>query len=184
MKSRKETCLLKCGSLSSIASLSIYPDSLILQAIRKSLRGKSRDILLTLRESASPSIILNKLEGIYGNVSSNEVLLQRFYLESQLENESVSLQAKSPETSSPSIPSPQYNYTSQRGRCRSFQSGRGSQGRAGVFIIIKVVVDKEVVISIIEIVLINKPVTQPPLPILYSRTSLCCGAKRRIECSP
>ena len=63
--------------------LIVYPDSLILQAIRKSLRGKSRDILLTLGESASPFIILNKLEGIYGNVSSNEVLLQQFYLESQ-----------------------------------------------------------------------------------------------------
>ena len=67
----------------------VYPDSLILHAIRKSLRCKSRDILLTLGESASPSVILNKLEGIYGNVSSNEVLFQQFYLVSQLENESV-----------------------------------------------------------------------------------------------
>ena len=75
--------------LNCLIKESVYPDSLILQAIRKSLRGKSRDILLTLGESASPSIILNKLEGIYGNVSSNEVLLQQFYLESQLENESI-----------------------------------------------------------------------------------------------
>ena len=75
--------------LNCLIKESVYPDSLILQAIRKSLRGKSRDILLTLGESASPSIILNKLEGIYGNVSSTEVLLQQFYLESQLENESI-----------------------------------------------------------------------------------------------
>ena len=68
---------------------SVYPDSLILQAIIKSLRGKSRDILLILGESASSSIILNKLEGIYSNLSSNEVLLQNFYLVSQLENESI-----------------------------------------------------------------------------------------------
>ena len=67
----------------------VYPDSIILQAIRKSIRGKSRDILLTLGESASPSVILSKLEGIYGNVSSNEVLLQQFYLELKLENESI-----------------------------------------------------------------------------------------------
>ena len=75
--------------LNCLIKASVYPDSLILQAIRKSLRGISRDILLTRGESASPSIILNKLEGIYGNVSSNEVLLLQFYLESQLENESI-----------------------------------------------------------------------------------------------
>ena len=65
-----------------------YPDSLILQAIRKSLRGKARDILLTLGEDATPSIILNKLEGIYGNVCSEQILLQQFYVVSQNENES------------------------------------------------------------------------------------------------
>ena len=62
----------------------IYPNSLILQAVRKSLRGKSRDNLLTLGENASPSDILNKLEGIYGICSSKEVLLQQFYLVSQI----------------------------------------------------------------------------------------------------
>ena len=67
----------------------IYPNSLILQAIRKSLRGKSRDNLLTLGENASPSDILNKLEGIYGICSSKEVLLQQFYLVSQFEHESI-----------------------------------------------------------------------------------------------
>ena len=41
----------------------------------------------------------------------------------------ASLQAKSPETSSPSNPSPQYNYISQRGRGRYFQRGSQSRGR-------------------------------------------------------
>ena len=41
-----------------------------------------------------------------------------------------------------------------------------AEAEAEVFIIIEVVVDKEVVISISKIVLINKPVTQPPLAIL------------------
>ena len=66
-----------------------YPDSLILQSIRKNLRGKAREILLTLGETAKPSNILNKLEGIYGNVSTSEVLLQKFYIESQGKDESV-----------------------------------------------------------------------------------------------
>ena len=55
---------------------SIYPDSFILQAVRKSLKDKARDILLTLGKTASPTDMLIKLEGIYGNVSSSGVLLQ------------------------------------------------------------------------------------------------------------
>lgn len=67
----------------------IYPNSLILQALRKSLKSKARDILLTLNETSTPSDVLLKLEGIYGNVSSNEVLMQQFYLERQKADESV-----------------------------------------------------------------------------------------------
>ena len=63
------------SELNRLIKESVYPDSFILQAIRKSLRGKSRDILRTLGESASPSIILNKLEGIYGNVTSSSFIL-------------------------------------------------------------------------------------------------------------
>ena len=66
-----------------------YPDSLILQSVRKNLRGKARETLLTLGETAKPSDILNKLEGIYGNVSTNEVLLQQFYIECQRKDEAV-----------------------------------------------------------------------------------------------
>ena len=66
-----------------------YPDSLILQSIRKNLRGTAREILLTLGETAKPLDIPNKLEGIYGNVSTSEVLLQQFYIQSQGVDESV-----------------------------------------------------------------------------------------------
>ena len=45
----------------------------------------------------------------------------------------ASLLARSPEFSSPSNPSPQYSYTSQRGRGRHFQTGRGSQYRGRGF---------------------------------------------------
>ena len=56
----------------------------------------------------------------------------------------VSLQAKSPETSSPSNPSPQYNYTSKRGRGRFFKKAKDHKvgAEAEVFIMIEVVVDQ------------------------------------------
>ena len=67
----------------------IYPDAHILQAIRQSLRGPARDILLTVGETATSAVILEKLNGIYGIVSSNESIIQQFYLEQQKENENV-----------------------------------------------------------------------------------------------
>ena len=66
-----------------------YPEALILQSVIKSLREKARDILLTLPQAAKPPDILSKFEGIYGIVSSKEVLLQQFYLETQQPDESV-----------------------------------------------------------------------------------------------
>ena len=75
--------------LNCLINESVYPNSHILQAVRKSLRGRARDILLTISQTTSPTDILNKLEGIYGNVSSKEVLMQQFYMESQREDETV-----------------------------------------------------------------------------------------------
>ena len=42
-----------------------------------------------MEATAAPSDILNKLEGIYGIVSSRQILLQQFYLEAQHDHESV-----------------------------------------------------------------------------------------------
>lgn len=67
----------------------IYPDTHILQAIRRSLRGSARDILLTVGDTASSKEILEKLDGIYGIVSSNESIVQKFYMEKQRESENV-----------------------------------------------------------------------------------------------
>ena len=57
--------------------------------MRNSLKGQSRNTLLTLSESATPVQIIDKLDGIYGNVYSNETLLQSFYTEKQEEGQSV-----------------------------------------------------------------------------------------------
>ena len=53
----------------------IYPNALILQSVRRSLKGRARDILLTMGASAAPSDSLNKLEGIYKKLC----LPNRFY---------------------------------------------------------------------------------------------------------
>ncbi len=64
-------------------------ENCVLQAIRKSLRGTARQILIPLGESASSSGILAKLDGLFGNVSSNESIMQTFYTASQRDGESV-----------------------------------------------------------------------------------------------
>ena len=67
----------------------IYPNAVILQSVRRSLKSRARDILLIMEASAAPSDIFNKLEGIYGIVSSRQILLQKFYLEAKHDHESV-----------------------------------------------------------------------------------------------
>ena len=64
----------------------IYPNALFLQTVRRSLKVKAREILLTVDSTATPSDILSKLEGIFGIVSSRQYLLQQFYLETQHED--------------------------------------------------------------------------------------------------
>lgn len=64
-------------------------DSIILQAVRSSLRGTARKMLLPMGESASARQIINKLDALYGDTSSNEMLMQEFFNLSQNSDESV-----------------------------------------------------------------------------------------------
>ncbi|XP_069134304.1 uncharacterized protein [Argopecten irradians] len=72
-----------------LASDSTLSEELILQAIRKSLRGIARQTLIPLGPRATLSEILRKLDTFFGNVASNEVVLQQFYSAAQKEGESV-----------------------------------------------------------------------------------------------
>ena len=74
----------KCALRDGTASTGI-----ILQAIRSSLKGKARSSLLTLPTDATPEQILQKLEGIYGNIYPSEKLLQQFYEAKQQDGETV-----------------------------------------------------------------------------------------------
>ncbi|VDI00952.1 Hypothetical predicted protein [Mytilus galloprovincialis] len=66
-----------------------YTDTILLQCIRGSLKGKARGLLLSLPDGATPTQIIEKLDGIYGNVFSSEALLQKFYMETQKQGQSV-----------------------------------------------------------------------------------------------
>ncbi|XP_060567740.1 uncharacterized protein LOC132726440 [Ruditapes philippinarum] len=66
-----------------------YPPFIIREAIRKSLKGSARGVLLHLGENATVPEILNELDGIYGNVHSTERLKEQFYNEQQKVDESV-----------------------------------------------------------------------------------------------
>lgn len=67
----------------------IYPLHIIREAIRKSLKGSARGVLLHLGEHAAVTEIISELEGIYGNVQSSERLKEQFYNERQKADESV-----------------------------------------------------------------------------------------------
>ncbi len=64
-------------------------EQVLLQAMRKSLRGTARRMLIPLGETATCRQIVDKLNGLFGNVSSNESVMQQFYTVTQAENESV-----------------------------------------------------------------------------------------------
>lgn len=66
-----------------------YSDAILLQSIRGSLKGKARSLLLSLDENVTPLQMIDKLEGVYGNVFTSETLLQQFYSENQQPNQSV-----------------------------------------------------------------------------------------------
>lgn len=69
----------------------IYPDYIATQAIRNSLKGQARKVLVTLGPLASSQDIINKLESVFGNVASGESVLQEFYTASQKSDESITM---------------------------------------------------------------------------------------------
>lgn len=68
----------------------LYNEEILKQAVRNSLTGNMRRILLTIKKEASIQEIINKLEGIYGNVRSGESIIEEFYSSKQRKGESIS----------------------------------------------------------------------------------------------
>ena len=66
-----------------------YSESMVAQAIRKSLRNPAKKVLLPLGTAASVDTMMDKLEGVFGNVAKGQLVLKEFYTAAQLETETV-----------------------------------------------------------------------------------------------
>ncbi len=55
-----------------------YDDTQLMQAIRRSLRGKASELMINMCEDSVPDL-LTRFDGMFGNVLPIEVLLERFY---------------------------------------------------------------------------------------------------------
>ena len=67
----------------------VYHEDLLLQSVRRSLKGEASRLAMHLGEDASLSDILQKLEMVYGIVESGTTLLQQFYNSKQDAGETV-----------------------------------------------------------------------------------------------
>ena len=63
--------------------------SILVQAIRRSLRGTARTILVSLGDKATTDSILLKLDALFDDVSSKGMLMQEFFNSAQRPDESV-----------------------------------------------------------------------------------------------
>ena len=68
---------------------SVAPNVLI-QAIRRSLKGRASTVILHLADDANVDAIIQKLERVFGNVLPAETLLEQFYTARQENKEDVS----------------------------------------------------------------------------------------------
>ena len=66
-----------------------WPDNVLLQPVRSSLKNTAREILIPRGESASVDNILAKLKDFYGNVCTPENIVENFYSDHQQEGESI-----------------------------------------------------------------------------------------------
>lgn len=60
-----------------------YPEHILLQAVRNSLKGLARSMLVSVGDKAPFEDIMKKLDRFVGNVASGEALMQSFYNDSQ-----------------------------------------------------------------------------------------------------
>ncbi|XP_033729253.1 zinc finger CCHC domain-containing protein 12-like [Pecten maximus] len=63
--------------------------STLVQAIRRSLRGTARRMLISLGERPTIADILRKLDTLFGDISTHGMLMQEFFNSSQRQGESV-----------------------------------------------------------------------------------------------
>ncbi|XP_060080484.1 uncharacterized protein LOC132559870 [Ylistrum balloti] len=64
-------------------------DSVLAQAIRRSLRGTARRMLMSLGNSPDLTLVLSKLDNLFGDISTNGMIMQEFFNSCQKPDESV-----------------------------------------------------------------------------------------------
>lgn len=67
----------------------LYHEGVVLQAIRRSVRGSAAEVLMTLGEDVSVDTALTKFDHMFGNVLPAEILLEQFFSARQKDSESV-----------------------------------------------------------------------------------------------
>ena len=67
----------------------VYSDQAIGQAIRKSLKGQAKQVLMPLGVTVTIEQILNKLEAVFGNVAMGDSVMQEFFTAAQNQGETV-----------------------------------------------------------------------------------------------
>ena len=68
-----------------------YSELTVNQIMRNSLRGQARKFVNTLRPNVSTTEMIEKLEGVFGNVASGESIVQEFYDAYQKPDDSTTL---------------------------------------------------------------------------------------------
>ncbi|XP_045188653.2 trichohyalin-like [Mercenaria mercenaria] len=76
--------------ITSLIETKLYKEYILAQAVRNSITGKARKVLLTLKPSASTKEILKKMEDIYGNIRSGDSIIHDFYSAKQTRGEPCS----------------------------------------------------------------------------------------------
>ena len=68
-----------------------HDSAVVMQAIRRSLRGQAAEVLLHLGKNASVEVVLAKLEVVFGDVLPAEAVLEAFYAAKQKPHETVAI---------------------------------------------------------------------------------------------
>ena len=102
----------------------LFPNAVVLQSIRRSLRGTAADILLHLGEDVKVDDLLSKLEKVFGNTLPPEAILEEFYSAKQRESEKVAMWVCRLETILSKLPVGTFTPDASKGMLRTkFYSG-------------------------------------------------------------
>lgn len=66
-----------------------YQEHILLHAVRKSLKGLARSMLVSVGDKDSLEDIMKKVDNFFGNVASGETLMQSFYNDRQKKGDSI-----------------------------------------------------------------------------------------------